>query len=330
MTEQSQGEPRRGRAPTKPTQADAVEPNKPANGVGIAERLAQLAERPAETAEASPVVAQMPIAQTANAVVAAPVVVAAAPAPKPAAKATLRPSRTPISLTRRCPISSGCRATSRCSSSKAAEALAAMMKPVEHGDPGVVAPKPELAEVFATLGRVAEYYAVDARRAMEAQSEFSTQFLELWGSTLKKLGGEAGPDVVPTDKGDKRFNDPEWSKNPYFDFIKQAYVLTSRWADELVRRADEMDPHTREKAAFYMKQVTSALSPSNFVATNPELLRATLVGKRREPRARHEDDGRGHRSRPRPSAHPAGRRRQVQARRRPRGDAGQGDLSATI
>ncbi len=110
----------------------------------------------------------------------------------------------------------------------------------------------------------------------QAQSEFSTQFLELWGSTLKKLAGESGPDVVATDVGDKRFKDPEWSANPYFDFIKQAYVLTSRWGDELVRRADDMDPHTRDKAAFYMKQVTSALSPSNFVATNPELLRATL------------------------------------------------------
>ena len=53
-------------------------------------------------------------------------------------------------------------------------------------------------------------------------------------------------------------------------------MLTARWADDLVKRADELDPHTREKAAFYMKQVTSALSPSNFLATNPELLRTTL------------------------------------------------------
>jgi polyhydroxyalkanoate synthase len=158
------------------------------------------------------------------------------------------------------------------------KALAAMLKPVESGaTASSVAPKPEIAEVFSTLGRVAEYYATDARRALEAQTALSTKFFELWGATMKRLGGEKTQDVIAPEAGDKRFADPEWRDNPYFDFIKQAYILTSRWADDLVRRADELDPHTRAKAAFYMKQVTSALSPSNFLATNPELLRATIA-----------------------------------------------------
>ena len=54
-------------------------------------------------------------------------------------------------------------------------------------------------------------------------------------------------------------------------------MLTTRWADDLVKRADELDPHDREKAQFYLRQVTAALSPSNFLATNPELLRTTLA-----------------------------------------------------
>ena len=53
-------------------------------------------------------------------------------------------------------------------------------------------------------------------------------------------------------------------------------MLTARWADDLVRRADEIEPHRKEKALFYLRQVTAALSPSNFVGTNPELLRATF------------------------------------------------------
>jgi polyhydroxyalkanoate synthase len=53
-------------------------------------------------------------------------------------------------------------------------------------------------------------------------------------------------------------------------------VLTTHWADDLVKRADEMDQHERDKAQFYLRQVTAALSPSNFVGTNPELLRMTL------------------------------------------------------
>jgi polyhydroxyalkanoate synthase len=158
------------------------------------------------------------------------------------------------------------------------KALAAVLKPAETGAAvPSVAPKPEIAEVFSTLGRVAEYYATDARRAMEAQTALSTSFFALWGATMKRLGGEKVEDLVAPDAGDKRFVDREWRDNPYFDFIKQAYILTSRWADDLVKRADELEPHTRDKAAFYMKQVTSALSPSNFLATNPELLRATLA-----------------------------------------------------
>ncbi len=158
------------------------------------------------------------------------------------------------------------------------KAMAAMWKPVETGTATPqVGPSPELADVFATLGRVAEYYATDARRALEAQTALSTKFFALWGSTLKKLAGEKAPDVVAPEASDKRFADPEWTQNPYFDFIKQAYVLTSQWADDLVKHADELDPHTREKAGFYLRQVTSALAPTNFLATNPELLRTTVA-----------------------------------------------------
>ena len=76
---------------------------------------------------------------------------------------------------------------------------------------------------------------------------------------------------------DKRFNDPEWSPNQFFDFLKQAYLLTDAWADKLVRDAADLDPHTRQKAEFYVRQIANALSPSNFVLTNPELLRETLT-----------------------------------------------------
>ena len=103
-------------------------------------------------------------------------------------------------------------------------------------------------------------------------------------------------------------------------------MLTTRWADDLVRRADELDPHERDKAQFYLRQVTAALSPSNFIGTNPELLRATLGRERREPRARPEDAGRGHRGRQGQPAHPPVGRARVQARRQSRHDAGQGDL----
>ena len=63
----------------------------------------------------------------------------------------------------------------------------------------------------------------------------------------------------------------------YLDFMKQAYLINSRWAERLVEQAENVDPDTRHKAGFYMKQVINALAPSNWVFTNPELLRETFA-----------------------------------------------------
>ena len=82
---------------------------------------------------------------------------------------------------------------------------------------------------------------------------------------------------MSADPKDKRFADPEWSQNQFFDFLKQAYLLTTHWAEHLVKHAEGLDPHTRAKAEFYVKQIANAISPSNFVLTNPELLRETLA-----------------------------------------------------
>ncbi len=154
--------------------------------------------------------------------------------------------------------------------------IGAYLKPRETGETQAE-PGGEIVEIVTALGRVAEYYVSDAQRAFEAQAALSKQFIDLWATTLRRLHGEDAAPVASPEAGDKRFADPEWRSNPYFDFLKQAYVLTTRWADDLVSRADDLDPHTRNKAQFYLRQVTSALSPSNFLATNPELLRTTLA-----------------------------------------------------
>jgi polyhydroxyalkanoate synthase subunit PhaC len=155
-------------------------------------------------------------------------------------------------------------------------ALAAYLKPREEGraDDMLAA---EIGEVAKTLGRVAEYWLEDPQRAAEIQNRLGTAYLELWGAAAKRLTGQPSPPVAVPDAGDKRFNDPEWSSNQFYDFLKQAYLLTSRWANQLVSDAAELDPHTRQKAEFYMRQIANALSPSNFVLTNPELLRETLT-----------------------------------------------------
>jgi polyhydroxyalkanoate synthase subunit PhaC len=155
------------------------------------------------------------------------------------------------------------------------KALAAYLKPREQGTvKGDSAT--EMADVFKTLGRVAEYWLADPSRAVQLQATLGKAYLDLWAANARRMAGETTDPLVQPDPRDRRFVDPEWSTNPFFDFLKQAYLLTSRWADHLVEDAEELDERTRQKAEFYVKQIANALSPSNFVLTNPELLRETL------------------------------------------------------
>jgi polyhydroxyalkanoate synthase subunit PhaC len=156
------------------------------------------------------------------------------------------------------------------------QALAAYLKPRESG--GLKdKPPSELGEVVKTFSAVAEYWLSDKERAAELQMKIGKAYLDLWGSSMRRLAGEQAPPVIAPFPRDKRFNDPEWKSNQYFDFVMQLYLLTTQWAQDLVRNAEGLDPHTRKKAEFYVQQISNALAPSNFVLTNPEVLRETLA-----------------------------------------------------
>jgi polyhydroxyalkanoate synthase len=155
------------------------------------------------------------------------------------------------------------------------KALAAYLKPREAGEVKIE-PADEIADVVKTLGQVAEYWLADPQRAVEVQAGLGKAYLELWAAAVKRMAGEPVPAVIEPDPRDKRFADPEWSSNQFYDFLKQTYLLTTQWADRLVKNAADLDPHTRQKAEFYIRQIGNAISPSNFVLTNPELMRETL------------------------------------------------------
>jgi polyhydroxyalkanoate synthase len=159
---------------------------------------------------------------------------------------------------------------------KGGQALAAYLQPAASGE---VQDKPpnELSELVKTLSAVAEYWLADPDRATDIQTKIGKAYLDLWGTSVRRLAGEQVPPVAKPAPRDKRFADPEWKSNQFFDFVLQLYLLTTQWANDLVRDAEGLDPHTRKKAAFYVQQLTNAIAPSNFVFTNPEVLRETLT-----------------------------------------------------
>jgi polyhydroxyalkanoate synthase len=112
---------------------------------------------------------------------------------------------------------------------------------------------------------------------IEAQFQLWRDYMGLWERTATRmLGGEAKPMVAPA-AGDKRFRDKDWEDNQVFDFIKQSYLLTANWMQETVAKVDgALDEKTRKRIEFYTKQFADAIAPTNFVLTNPEVLRTTL------------------------------------------------------
>src|SRR6202171_2051400 len=156
------------------------------------------------------------------------------------------------------------------------QALAAYLKPRENGELKDKPPN-EVGEGIKTFSTVAEYWLSDQSRSAELQMKLGKAYLDLWGSAMRRLAGEQATPAIEASPRDKRFKDPEWKSNQFFDFVMQLYLLTTQWAQDLVRDAEGLDEHTRKKAEFYVLQITNALAPSNFVLTNPEVLRETLA-----------------------------------------------------
>jgi len=119
----------------------------------------------------------------------------------------------------------------------------------------------------------------DPSRLVQAQLSLWNDYMTLWQRTTQRfLGGEAEPMIEPA-QGDRRFRDAAWDDNTLFDYIKQSYLLTARWLQNTVREVEGIDNRTARKVDFYTRQFVDALAPSNFVMTNPEVLRATIESR---------------------------------------------------
>jgi len=117
--------------------------------------------------------------------------------------------------------------------------------------------------------------AANPTSLMQAQMGFWQDYMTLWQNTAKRMAGLEAEPVIQAPSGDRRFKDKAWEENEIFDFIKQSYLLSARYVQDLAQDADGLDPKAAQKVDFYARQFVDAMSPSNFVLTNPEVLRKT-------------------------------------------------------
>jgi len=111
---------------------------------------------------------------------------------------------------------------------------------------------------------------------LEKQFTLWQDYMHLWQNAAHKLLGDEQKPVIEPDSKDKRFKDEAWQQSAVFDFLKQSYLLSARWMQHTVSDVSGMEPHTARKIDFYTRQFVDALSPSNFLMTNPEVLKATI------------------------------------------------------
>jgi polyhydroxyalkanoate synthase subunit PhaC len=135
----------------------------------------------------------------------------------------------------------------------------------------------DMQEQARLWGEITQHWMADPARLAEHNGALMRQYMELWQATAQKLAGQNAAPVVTPDKGDNRFKDEEWGTNAYFDFWKQAYLITARWMTDTLTKTEGLDEGTRHRADFLIRQMVAAMSPSNNPMLNPEVIRATMT-----------------------------------------------------
>jgi polyhydroxyalkanoate synthase len=130
----------------------------------------------------------------------------------------------------------------------------------------------------SALSKTWSQLAAQPETLREAHADLWRRYSEVWfnnaGRWMELMTGHTPP--AGEAPRDKRFRDPEWRTNPYFSLLRETYLTTAQWIMDLVNQAEGLDENTRRKAAFFVKQAVDAASPSNFLFTNPTVLRETL------------------------------------------------------
>ncbi|MGE4062621.1 MAG: class I poly(R)-hydroxyalkanoic acid synthase [Rhodospirillaceae bacterium] len=110
----------------------------------------------------------------------------------------------------------------------------------------------------------------------DAQMRAWQEWTALWTSMANRTVGKDAAPVIEPQKGDRRFSDPAWSDTPYFDFVRQTYLLAGKQLTELVAQST-LDEKTRAEVDFYLRQFLNAVAPTNFLHTNPLVIRETMA-----------------------------------------------------
>ncbi len=125
------------------------------------------------------------------------------------------------------------------------------------------------------LAELGQEIARNPEKALDAWAGFSADLAAAASDTLDRAvvtGDDHRPASLTPGAKDRRFRDPSWDENPWFFGQRQAYLAWSKFMHNLGGAAD-LDERTAQKAAFAVGMIVDALAPTNFAASNPEVIR---------------------------------------------------------
>ena len=137
--------------------------------------------------------------------------------------------------------------------------------------------RPDPLHTVPVMSKVAKDYWDHPEKMMEAATNYWTEQAELWARIAQRAMGENVEPMIEPSRGDKRFKDEDWQNNPWFDYLKQSYLLTARWLGDQLDDAEGLDDRERKKLNLIARNFMEAASPSNYAATNPAVIKATVA-----------------------------------------------------
>ncbi len=118
----------------------------------------------------------------------------------------------------------------------------------------------------------------DPQKLMQFSMNYQEKYFQLWQNSIEKFinsnsSGEENKTSENSKSKDRRFRGEEWDINIFFNFIKEFFLVTENWINEIPKN---FDLDNEQEVSFFLKQISNALSPANFLHTNPKVLKEAI------------------------------------------------------
>ena len=131
----------------------------------------------------------------------------------------------------------------------------------------------------ATGPRALPGWGTDGEAVAALQKDWMARHALLWQSMMGRPAGAATEPVAPNATRDSRFKGEAWAESPVFDYLRQSYLINAEYLRQMADAVPVNDGLAKNRLRFFTRQFVDAMAPSNFIATNPELIKTALETK---------------------------------------------------